>query len=76
MTGDGLADFFDKACTELLEMEERNHFPAQLRVHPETYDLLASLRQRELRNGYGLVILGLPVERTTALAPGDFHVAH
>ena len=76
MTRVGLADFFDKACTELLEMEERNHFPARLRVHPQTYDLLASLRSRELQDGFDLVILGLPVERMASLAPGEFHVVH
>jgi len=76
MTRVGLAQFFDEACTELLAMEERNHFPSRLRVHPDTYDLLASLRSRELRDGFDLVILGLPVEQTASLAPGEFRVVH
>jgi hypothetical protein len=74
VNGDGLANFFDRACTELLAMEEANRFASSLSVHPRTYDLLASLREREVREGYGLVILGLPVEKNGALSPGDFHI--
>jgi Ni,Fe-hydrogenase III component G len=71
---DGLADFFDRACTELLAMEEASQFASGLSVHPRTYELLASLREREVSDGYGLVILGLPVKKNSALSPGDFHV--
>jgi hypothetical protein len=71
-----LADFFDRACTEILALEEQNSFAARLKVSQETYDLLASLRQRELCEGFDLVVLGLTVEATDRLAPGDFRVAH
>jgi hypothetical protein len=76
MTQARLADFFDRACTEILALEESNSFAARLKVSAETYELLASLRQRELRDGFDLVVLGLTVEVTDKLAPGDFRVAH
>ncbi len=74
MSNAGLADFFDRACTELLAMEEVNRFPLGISVHPQTYALLSSLRGRELAQGYDLVVLGLPVEPSNALQPGDFRI--
>lgn len=74
MSDTGLADFFDRACTELLAMEEINRFPSRLSVHPNTYALLSSLRTRELSDGFDLVVLGLPVERSDALRPGEFRI--
>jgi hypothetical protein len=74
MIRSGLAEFFDRACTELLAMEEVDCFPSGISVHPQIYDLLSSLRARELSNGYQLVVLGLPVERSNLLQPGDFRI--
>jgi hypothetical protein len=58
----------------LLAMEEVDCFPSGISVHPQIYDLLSSLRARELSNGYQLVVLGLPVERSNLLQPGDFRI--
>lgn len=64
----GFAAILDRASSELLPMEERNHFPSELRVSSEMFALLARVRQSETKNGLPLLLLGIPVKEQADLS--------
>jgi hypothetical protein len=70
----GVADFLDRASSELLRLEEQNDFPAGLRVHPEMFDLMAGLRKKELDEGFPLLVLGLPVAPEASLGADEYRL--
>ena len=64
----------DGASAELLALEERGQFPAELRVSSRVYECFIGLRARELSADLPLLVLGTEVTQDRKLAPAEFAV--
>lgn len=62
----------DKASAHLLALEEAGVFPDQLRVGSDVFASFARLRQRDLRRGMPLLVLGVEVTEDPALVGDEF----
>jgi hypothetical protein len=62
----------DQASAHLLRLEEEGVFPGQLRVGSDIYAAFTRLRQRDLRRGLPLLVLGVEVTEDPALSGDEF----
>jgi hypothetical protein len=73
MRTDGwISAVLDGASEQLLALEQQGSFPAELRVSPQVYRSLASLRARELTAGLPLLVLGTEVTNDPELTASQF----
>ena len=62
----------DQASARLLALEEQGVFPGQLRVGSDVFASFSRLRQRDLRRGLPLLVLGVEVCEDPALTGDEF----
>ncbi len=62
----------DQASAHLLTLEEQGVFPGQLRVGSDVFAAFSRLRQRDLRRGLPLLVLGIEVTEDPALGGDEF----
>ncbi len=62
----------DGASAELLALEQRGQYPAELRVSSRVYECFTGLRARELSDGLPLLVLGTEVTQDLELGPAEF----
>ena len=73
MRTDGwISAVLDGASEQLLALEQRGSFPAELRVSSGVYHSLAGLRTRELSAGLPLLVLGTEVTEDPDLTASEF----
>jgi hypothetical protein len=73
-TRNWVCGLLDQASAHLLTLEEEGVFPAQLRVGSDVFAAFSRLRQRDLRRGLPLLVLGVEVAEDPALAGDEFRL--
>lgn len=69
-----LTQLVDRACAQILAMEQREAYPTALHVHPEVFAQMRHIRAAELERGMDLLLLGIPVSPSSAVPQDGFLV--
>lgn len=67
-----LTRIIDRACGPLAARLERKRLPSAMRVHPDVFASIRSMRAREIADGYPLMFLGMELAPDAGLALEDF----
>lgn len=69
-----LTQLVDRACAQILAMEQREAYPTALHVHPEIFEQMRRIRAAELERGMDLLLLGIPVSPSSGIPQDGFLV--
>jgi hypothetical protein len=69
-----LTELIDLVCPPLRERIWQSRMPRELRVHSSVFDCVRAIRAREVIDGYPLMVLGMELTASDALARDGFEL--